>query len=163
MFGSERAIAFVAMATPEDLRANAEYIRMADEFVEVPGGSNANNYANVSLIVDLAKRYKVDAVFAGWGHASENPALPGGLSLSSLRVSLCIVHQETNDIFMQIHSPRKVLSLWVPLADPCLPWVTRLAPQLLPKAPASPLSLGPGTVSNAITRSIFFFLSLILE
>jgi len=44
VFGNERAIAFVAMATPDDLRANAEYIRMADEFVEVPGGSNVNNY-----------------------------------------------------------------------------------------------------------------------
>lgn len=53
------------MATPEDLRANAEYIRMADEFVEVPGGSNANNYANVNLIVQIAQRYKVDAVWAG--------------------------------------------------------------------------------------------------
>lgn len=79
VFGNERIIRFVAMATPDDLRANAEYIRMADEFVEVPGGSNVNNYANVSLIVSLAKRYSVDAVFAGWGHASENPALPTSL------------------------------------------------------------------------------------
>ena len=29
-FGDERAIAFVVMATPEDLRANAEYIRMGE-------------------------------------------------------------------------------------------------------------------------------------
>ena len=84
VFGNERAIAFVAMATPEDLRANAEYIRMADEFVEVPGGSNVNNYANVSLIVELAKRYRVDAVFAGWGHASENPALPNTLATEGI-------------------------------------------------------------------------------
>ena len=52
-FGDERAIQFVVMATPDDLAANAEFIRRADEFVEVPGGSNANNYANVQLIVDL--------------------------------------------------------------------------------------------------------------
>jgi hypothetical protein len=26
------------MATPEDLNANAEFIRLADRFVEVPGG-----------------------------------------------------------------------------------------------------------------------------
>ena len=45
-FGKERAVQFVAMATPEDLRANAEYIRMADEVVDVPGGNNSNNYAN---------------------------------------------------------------------------------------------------------------------
>ncbi len=29
-FGDERAIEFTVMATPEDLRINAEYIRMAD-------------------------------------------------------------------------------------------------------------------------------------
>merc|ERR1719393_1051131 len=55
-FGDERAIEFVVMATPEDLAANAEFIRRADEFVEVPGGSNVNNYANVQLMVDLLKQ-----------------------------------------------------------------------------------------------------------
>ena len=53
---------------------------MADECAEVPGGANNNNYANVMLIVDLAERYGVDAVWAGWGHASENPKLPDALS-----------------------------------------------------------------------------------
>lgn len=56
-FGNENAIQFVAMATPEDLKANAEYIRMADQFEAVPGGSNNNNYANVPLIVEIAERY----------------------------------------------------------------------------------------------------------
>ena len=70
-FGDERAIQFVVMATPEFLAANAEFIRRADEFVEVPGGSNANNYANVQLIVDLCISQNVDAVMVGWGYASE--------------------------------------------------------------------------------------------
>ena len=39
-FGDEKAIQFVVMATPDDLKVNAEYIRMADIYVEVPGGSN---------------------------------------------------------------------------------------------------------------------------
>lgn len=52
-FGSEKAILLVAMATPEDLRINAEHIRIADQFVEVPGGTNNNNYANVQLIVEV--------------------------------------------------------------------------------------------------------------
>ncbi len=34
-FGNERAVALVAMATPEDMRIDAEHIRMADQFVEV--------------------------------------------------------------------------------------------------------------------------------
>lgn len=54
------------MATPEDLKVNADYIRMAEQYVEVPGGSNNNNYANVDLIVDIAERAGVHAVWAGW-------------------------------------------------------------------------------------------------
>lgn len=84
---------------------------MADHYVPVPGGTNNNNYANVELILDIAKRIPVQvpiktkfciqlvyliykaanyiftvneiflcanlqAVWAGWGHASENPKLP---------------------------------------------------------------------------------------
>ncbi|XP_007443579.1 acetyl-CoA carboxylase-like, partial [Python bivittatus] len=76
MFRNERAIRFVVMVTPEDLKANAEYIKMADHYVPVPGGPNNNNYANVELILEIAKRIPVQAVWAGWGHASENPKLP---------------------------------------------------------------------------------------
>lgn len=76
VFRNERAIRFVVMVTPEDLKANAEYIKMADHYVPVPGGTNNNNYANVELILDIAKRMQVQAVWAGWGHASENPKLP---------------------------------------------------------------------------------------
>ena len=74
------------MATPEDLKVNAEYIRMADQYIEVPGGSNNNNYANVDLIVDVAERAGVHAVWAGWGHASENPRLPESLVASKNRI-----------------------------------------------------------------------------
>lgn len=37
----------------------AEYIKMADHYVPVPGGPNNNNYANVELILDIAKRIPV--------------------------------------------------------------------------------------------------------
>ena len=53
---------------------------MADQIVDVPGGSNNNNYANVKLIVEIARFRRVDAVWAGWGHASENPTLPNSLA-----------------------------------------------------------------------------------
>eukprot|EP01117_Protostelium_nocturnum_P006363 TRINITY_DN2299_c0_g1_i1.p1 TRINITY_DN2299_c0_g1~~TRINITY_DN2299_c0_g1_i1.p1 ORF type:complete len:2212 (+),score=828.58 TRINITY_DN2299_c0_g1_i1:166-6801(+) len=85
--GDERSIQFVVMATPEDLKVNAEYIRMADQVEEVPGGSNANNYANVDLIVEIAERRKVQAVWAGWGHASENPRLPDMLSKTADKIA----------------------------------------------------------------------------
>uniref|UniRef100_A0A8C6Z9P0 Biotin carboxylation domain-containing protein n=1 Tax=Nothoprocta perdicaria TaxID=30464 RepID=A0A8C6Z9P0_NOTPE len=82
MFRNERAIRFVVMVTPEDLKANAEYIKMADHYVPVPGGANNNNYANVELIVDISKRIPVQAVWAGWGHVvplalEDTGALPG--------------------------------------------------------------------------------------
>jgi len=78
--GDENAVQFVAMATPEDLKANAEFIKLADAYVEVPAGKNSNNYANVDIITSVAKEYNVDAVWPGWGHASENPALPTALT-----------------------------------------------------------------------------------
>ena len=65
-FGSELAVVLVAMATPEDMQNDAEHVRMADQFVEVPGESNNNNYANVNLIVQVAERANVDAVWPGW-------------------------------------------------------------------------------------------------
>jgi len=43
------------MVTPEVMKANAEYIKLADFTATVPGGSNNNNFANVDLIVDIAK------------------------------------------------------------------------------------------------------------
>eukprot|EP00434_Breviolum_minutum_P044306 symbB.v1.2.039556.t3/scaffold6638.1/size16554/1 len=69
-FGSEQIITFVAMATQDDLNANAEFIRMADSFIEVPSGKNVNNYANVDLICRIAQEQQVDAVWPGWGSSS---------------------------------------------------------------------------------------------
>jgi acetyl-CoA carboxylase/biotin carboxylase 1 len=37
-----------------------------DRDMQVPGGTNNNNYANVELIVDVAERMNVHAVWAGW-------------------------------------------------------------------------------------------------
>lgn len=59
---------------------------MADGFEEVPGGSNNNNYANVRRIVELAEKCDADAVWAGWGHASENPALPNALARTKKQI-----------------------------------------------------------------------------
>jgi biotin carboxylase/acetyl-CoA carboxylase carboxyltransferase component/biotin carboxyl carrier protein len=83
-FGDELAVEFVAMATPEDVAANAEYVRMADIWTPVPGGSSNHNFSNVDLIADIADRHSCDAVWAGWGHASENPALPRKLAASNI-------------------------------------------------------------------------------
>eukprot|EP00798_Chlamydomonas_sp_ICE-L_P011177 gene11177-18790_t len=51
--GSGQAVTLVAMATPNDIRINAEHLQLADQFIEVPAGGNVNNYANVALIVQV--------------------------------------------------------------------------------------------------------------
>ena len=51
------------MVTPEDLKANADYIKIADFVCKVKGGSNNNNYANVDLIVTMAVQQKVNYFF----------------------------------------------------------------------------------------------------
>ena len=43
--GLESVLEFVVMATRDDLDANAEFIWLADTFVEVPLGKNAKKYA----------------------------------------------------------------------------------------------------------------------
>ncbi|CBY23872.1 unnamed protein product [Oikopleura dioica] len=83
-FRNERTVKFVVMVSPEDLEANAEFIRLADQYVPVPGGSNHNNYANCELIAEIARAKNVQAVWAGWGHASENPKLPDLLAKSGI-------------------------------------------------------------------------------
>uniref|UniRef100_A0A8D2N636 acetyl-CoA carboxylase n=1 Tax=Zonotrichia albicollis TaxID=44394 RepID=A0A8D2N636_ZONAL len=81
MFRNERAIRFVVMVTPEDLKANAEYIKMADHYVPVPGGPNNNNYANVELILDIAKRIPVQV--RGATDPELSPVLQEGAVLGS--------------------------------------------------------------------------------
>ena len=47
------------MATPEDLQANADYIRMADQYVEVSGNSLLmHRPALLALELDLRKEQR---------------------------------------------------------------------------------------------------------
>ncbi|KAJ8967322.1 hypothetical protein NQ314_002949 [Rhamnusium bicolor] len=117
MFKNERAVRFVVMVTPEDLKANAEYIKMADHYVPVPGGTNNNNYANVELIVGIAVRCQVQAVWAGWGHASENPKLPELLHKNN------VVFIGPNEKAMWALGDKIASSLVAQTAEvPTLPW-----------------------------------------
>ena len=74
------------MATPEDMRIDAEHIKLADQFVEVPGGTNNNNYANVRLIVQTAEKANVDAVWPGWSE------------------SHCVFYQDASVLTNMLHS-----------------------------------------------------------
>jgi len=49
-----------------DHQAQHRPVASPSESTQVPGGTNNNNYANVKLIVQVAERAGVDAVWPGW-------------------------------------------------------------------------------------------------
>jgi len=115
--GDAKALEFIAMASKDDLEANAEFIRLADAFVEVPAGKNTNNYKNVELIVETAKKQKVDCVWPGWGHASEDPALPRTLAeagIMFLGPTAPVMHALGDKIASTILAQSSKV--------PCIPW-----------------------------------------
>ena len=76
VFGDERAIQFTVMATPEDLQANADYIRMADQCC-------VGWMVRITL---LRRKKKKDMLTSIRGHASENPKLPESLAASPKKI-----------------------------------------------------------------------------
>lgn len=52
---------------------------MADQYVPVPGGPNNNNYANVELIVDIAKRIPVQVSHTGCPRLPVTGTMPSTL------------------------------------------------------------------------------------
>ncbi|KAF7683984.1 Acetyl-CoA carboxylase 2 [Astathelohania contejeani] len=77
---SEDCPLFYGMVTESDLHANMRYIDLLDGYRVIPSGPSIQNYGNVHLIVDIALEFGVDAVWPGWGHASENSELPALLA-----------------------------------------------------------------------------------
>ena len=116
-FGDDRLVHIIAMATPEDIKANAAHLHAADSFFEVPGGPNFNNYANVSVIVSMASLHEADAVWPGWGHASENPALPRTLE----ELGITFIGPSDNSMFLL---GDKIASTIIAqsAAVPCVSW-----------------------------------------
>jgi len=115
--GSSSELEFIVMASKDDLEANAEFIRLADGFVEVPPGKNINNYANVELIVHTARAQNVDCVWPGWGHASENPALPRALAAAGIMFlgpTAPVMHALGDKIASTILAQSSKV--------PCIPW-----------------------------------------
>ncbi|KAF1755629.1 hypothetical protein GCK72_012079 [Caenorhabditis remanei] len=74
-FVTSDVVSFVCVATEDEMKSASHYLKLADEIIMAPAGSNSKNFANVDVIVSLALKSRVDAVYVGWGHASENPEL----------------------------------------------------------------------------------------
>ncbi|KAK6590701.1 acetyl-carboxylase 2 [Cryptosporidium xiaoi] len=118
-FGNEKAFEFVVMATPEDIRSNSECVSEADYYVDIPTGPNYHNYANIEVIVSIAEEHECDAVWPGWGHASENPDLP--LALSKARRKIIWIGPSAKSmetVGQKIQSNIIAQSVEVP----CVPW-----------------------------------------
>ncbi|KAG5678324.1 hypothetical protein PVAND_008009 [Polypedilum vanderplanki] len=69
-FKNEKAIKIIVLATPEDLAMNAEFIELADHCASISGGTE--NFSNIELILDAAKRAKANAVWPGWNAGEKN-------------------------------------------------------------------------------------------
>ncbi|CAX65073.1 acetyl-CoA carboxylase [Caenorhabditis elegans] len=83
-FGTSGVVSFVCIATEDEMRSASHYLKLADEIVMAPAGSNSKNFANCDVIIRLAVEAQVDAVYVGWGHASENPELCRRLELNNI-------------------------------------------------------------------------------
>ena len=75
---------FFGMVSPEDLESGATYVEGLDYIILVPSGPSVCNYSNVKLIVESAVKHECDAVWPGWGHASENFELAQALELAGI-------------------------------------------------------------------------------
>jgi acetyl-CoA carboxylase, biotin carboxylase subunit len=53
--------------------ANALHVVLADFAEELPGAAPAETYLSIPLLIEVAKRFGVDAVHPGYGFLSENP------------------------------------------------------------------------------------------
>ncbi|KAL3899485.1 MAG: hypothetical protein SGPRY_012631 [Prymnesium sp.] len=161
-FGDDKLIHIMAMATPEDMKASARHIDLADAYYEAhPRALPLSHFASLplspswsfrlsrirhprplhfravprlrfpavpisitmptsgvaylqanspyfdisgdwvgslscSVITALAKLHKADAVWPGWGHASENPALPRTLA----EMGIIFIGPSDNSMFL---------------------------------------------------------------
>ncbi|CAI5449095.1 unnamed protein product [Caenorhabditis angaria] len=78
-WNTEYNIKFICLTTIDEVNSGAEYLRHADDIYFLPAGENKNNFANIDEIQKANEHFEPNAIFVGWGHASENPDLSAKL------------------------------------------------------------------------------------
>ena len=68
-----REMGIESVAIFSDADANALHIVLADYAENLPGRSSAETYLNIERILDVCKKYQVDALHPGYGFLAENP------------------------------------------------------------------------------------------
>jgi hypothetical protein len=88
------AIQFVTIARLEypKLKAEAQSVHLSDWLVEALGGKNLKNYAKIDVIMKIAQEQGVDAIWPGWGHASDDPKLPNTLDRLGIKLIVPTSH-----------------------------------------------------------------------
>ncbi|TNF02437.1 MAG: ATP-grasp domain-containing protein [Deltaproteobacteria bacterium] len=67
-----RELGHTAVGVWTDNEVHARHLEYCDEWVRLPGFTNAETYLNVENILKVCKDYKIDGVHPGYGFLSEN-------------------------------------------------------------------------------------------
>ena len=67
-----RELGHTAIGVWTDNEVQAKHLEVCDEWVRLPGTSNAETYLNIPNILEICKKYNIDGVHPGYGFLSEN-------------------------------------------------------------------------------------------
>ena len=67
-----RELGHTAVGVWTDNEVQAKHLEVCDEWVKLPGSTNAETYLNIPNIIEVCKKYKIDGVHPGYGFLSEN-------------------------------------------------------------------------------------------
>jgi acetyl-CoA carboxylase biotin carboxylase subunit len=65
-------LGYISIGLYTDNEPEAYHLQFCNEWLHLSGKSSAETYLNVDKIVDICKKYKIDAVHPGYGFLSEN-------------------------------------------------------------------------------------------
>lgn len=67
-----RELGHTAVGVWTDNEVQAKHLEVCDEWVRLPGATNAETYLNIPNILEVCKKYHIDGVHPGYGFLSEN-------------------------------------------------------------------------------------------
>jgi acetyl/propionyl-CoA carboxylase alpha subunit len=67
-----RELGHIAVGVWTDNEVQAKHLEVCDEWVRLPGSTNAETYLNIPNILEVCKKYRIDGVHPGYGFLSEN-------------------------------------------------------------------------------------------
>ena len=68
-----------------DNEVNAGHLRSCNEWVHLPGNTNAETYLNIDALIEIAMKNNIDGVHAGYGFLSENADFAHALEKAGIK------------------------------------------------------------------------------